>query len=1731
MPAPHTGNISVDPNIGGYQGPTESSGVTGGVSGTAGNAPEYQPALPPAGGTTYNTANSGPSMESLAAAQEAMQQRINQENEAKARKKDQGIISSTQKKQAERRSTGTPVAFTQTQATGTRRTAADDSKSNAKSQTQQNIRRPKEEEPVVQEQAKGTSLKPEILAKESGTEELNHGQSYDDGISEKKVRQRQKKEDVDYYTQAQSKTRSKQFKKESKPKPRPNPAKDTPVGQWQGPVASVTPEGVVGIGEQRHVTEMPLPYGGELPINAIVKRNMDQSIIPLSNERRIAADPNRPNVVIPPRFNGFPMGDGSPAPKLLPGQTGYYTYVASRNQNDKRKEEEIIDDSIRMQAENADFQQMYPNAVDVNTNYVTYEDFTNDYNQGVGEDGEDLRAKGRYGENVVARSVARMKQSVARIVQWYHQAYIPLASEHVDERGNIRYSDETEAAIVNYMNHMGLAPEERYIVMQQAVKALGLTPDRDGLFFKSSKREKINDQVFIEALNNMMVSCAEYGHPYGFVNRGMFLGGTRCYPIGVMTYHEAEVLCKSGHIFEGQDPYELMSKTAETWLNETLPTIRKNIYRQNNGEAQMLVLEDFVRAICSLDGISPRKYGVADEIDRGYEQMVAETVPGYKLNEDEDDRAVNDRRRRQLDLFKRRYERSFDRLDRIRNRVYQVYDEDVVDDNGVVLHRKGDKVGRNDEPNLARTRYIRNPKENAFSSVCLSVANMAKFAGVVGYVPIMASGIVEHAQGNVNTKVANGILFGRNKTYRPNDEMYAHITSEAGIEAIAAWKSLIHVGGQDALIMFHQEYNVLNKENASKFLRDFVKREGSQATAPRKAREIMARMEEAVHWLMPGDIGFGAADARRWLEGYMLNNMYNSGNANSMIADVTGIDSFRGDQLGLDYSFTADQVLEMMNSMGIERFVAAATESNAGRDAMLMARNQTFDRISPITYIVDSMLRRSGVTNMFVTLGIDTYFTYGLNLVQMMIPFSNTSSYLAVKGINMLATGGRNNTDQLDLNIMNYQMGGNDAFGAGLKKNLVYDCVKLGNICLIAGFMYFVIKALGFDEPEATWNKYVWSEYRIGKNLNLGSNDENGNPTGIPVYAAWWLNDLTMFALPMAYALNARDLDQKLGDNDPELANKLFFSGCHDMLSGCSLLDLMKTVNNAQKDFTAYEQMMQDPDMKCPPDWFSFGALQAELFCARGVNKFVPNALKSLRTDTLIVGEDALDHDAYKVYNRESEDPGKTEYVEDWFELQRRIESKYNPIYALYNNLTKNGYLFDDGSTGKTGYLFDEMPIATAKDPQRMTWAHKYDFDPDNIPGGEDNRIAYTEEMIEKVVADIDSFNSVDEALSQGYMIPYQLRFKMRDYCYQRINFEENLFNQRLQEGWLPTAEYEDAKSQMKEKQSYWYDILNNWVFNSDIPWTDEGYAKLITSSQDIYYYKDSGKPATKFDYWQLGPETIEQRFLPRGDHPTSFMPFTTPDNRGRVFDYQTRANWFKEGESGSNLQEIFNRNQEASATVPYGRDTDVYTNTAVFGGDPRFKTNEPIEANSYLSTNQASMGYRAYVPWEDEFLFNLPNFNGYINEDGKLVRGNGSKVSTTQAIFDGLKAKDRKDVDGNSSMGDMGIYKDKDEWKKSSYPSYSKRSWGYGGRSYYSRGGSGGSNYNPRIYSTKAQSTHNINSRVGSTRTNPDARSINADRAATMYSKTPGSTHVNTYLRPSFSTKGSREAYKRQDI
>lgn len=1463
------------------------------------------------------------------------------------------------------------------------------------------------------------------------------------------------------------------FRNTPKPKPKLHV---NDKGKPQGPWIPATDRGYVNVGDyhskstQQHGPGVPVNDSGVVLINpgdtptAIVKRQEgDKSIQRLDGDNRLYVDPDRPRVVIPPRYSGYPMGDGR-NPKLLDGFKSNYAYRAHRNEGEEElSDDEIIARSIKEQAENIDRLSMFPNEI-VSENRTSIEDFEKDYREG-------RREKGRYKTRTQRQK--RLDDSVDQIIDWIIEAFIPLESQYIDENGRIRFDEDVEEAIANYMNYMGFAPEQMYLVFQGVAKSLGLSPDRDNLFFNKDKKNfKLRDEIFIEALNNMMMSMEIYGHPYGLVNNGMFLGNTRCFPIGVVSYHEAEAMSKADGPLHGVDPFEIMSKAASDWVNETFPAIRKNVYRNESGPAQMRVIQDMVRSLCKLDGISPRKYQVSETIDEGFNEMMADTMPESRPDMTEEDKAVMDQRKKILLLKRKQVDRAKKRLDKKRNNPKQFYAEHVADENGVVIHEKGDRVrpwhGKSEdesdvksinERNAMKTE-VRNPRGNTFDGVCMAVGNMARFMGVVGNVPIMASGIVEHAQGNLCSWLSNKILFN-DERYVPNEYMYSLFTTDEGIDSFKAWKALMQSGGQDAVIAYFDEgYDTLNTTYAKKFLEEFVTRKGLDNKAAKLAKDIAGKMNSVAYLLMPGDIGFQKQDARRWLEGFMLNNQFYKQNG------------------GIEVAFTRDQVIEMVEADGVQKFLAGATSLISGRDAMLMTRNQTLARESPLTHMTEAILRSNGITNLFVTIGIDTYFTYGMNFIQLMFPYTNTFSYLAVRGVNKVKTGGVSNLDTDNMDILNYQMGGLDDFGVGLVKNIIYDSVKFGNIFLIAGVTTMAIAALGFKEPPDEQNKYKWSEYLIGGNLGWGQNGE-----GIPIYAAWWMNDLTLFGLPMAYAMNVKM--SGIDSDDPELATKLFIDGCADMVNGAGLLDMMKLINKTPNDIRKIEEMMADPKAQAPSDWMSYGLMQLELFCARGANKvLVPGALKNFLAEPLVTGEYDFARSAYEVYDRDSKVPGKTESVKDWAELQRRIESKYNIPYALFNNITKNHYLFDDGSTDKTGYFYDEMPINTASDPAILSyWKEHFDFDydPDNIPGGEENRIPYTESCIEKVLAHIDTLPSPEYAKAHHFHIPAELRFEMRDYLYQRINFAENLYNQRLQSGYYRNYnERQQGYQDMQNEKSKCYDYLNNWVFNADIPWSDKGYAQYRTSYMNVYYRKSDGSPASQFDMWVEGPDSIGVKTVPRGDHPSSIALFTTPDNKFAKtqetggFNYETVAKWMVEGESGTDLDKVFSDAQ--GTIVPVGRDEGVPLDSAIFGGNRGIKNDAQSESTEY-GAEIPTMGYRSYMPWDEKFI-------------------------------DELKNVKREDVDAESSFGEMGVYKDKSSWKTSSRPSYSSQSWPTNGKRNYGSYSSGGSF--PKIYS------------------NP--RSVNVDRAATMRTQRPYG-NVNTYLRPGFKTQGSRQAYSRQDL
>lgn len=126
---------------------------------------------------------------------------------------------------------------------------------------------------------------------------------------------------------------------------------------------------------------------------------------------------------------------------------------------------------------------------------------------------------------------------------------------------------------------------------------------------------------------------------------------------------------------------------------------------------------------------------------------------------------------------------------------------------------------------------------------------------------------------------------------------------------------------------------------------------------------------------------------------------------------------------------------------------------------------------------------------------------------------------------------------------------------------------------------------------------------------------------------------------------------------------------------------------------------------------------------------------------------------------------------------------------------------------------------------------------------------------------------------------------------------------------------------------------------------------------------------------------------------------------------------------------------------------------------------------------------------------------SGKVDSGVKTEYSDDSNSVFSNLIGGALSAISTAKDEGNQSYENPFGLKDPDEYNQgSSSHYYPSEMYGYG-----SKAGSG--NYSPKIYS--------------------NSRSLNASRPSTMYSKQPRDASYS-YLRPSFTTQGSRSAYER---
>ena len=1358
-----------------------------------------------------------------------------------------------------------------------------------------------------------------------------------------------------------------------------------------------------------------------------------------------------------------------------------------------------------------------------------------------------------------------------------------------------RYSKKVERAIFGLSNYFGLYDYYNGDVMaaQRTIfrcvrHYAGMSTDRQGHMFQWHRQEndfdkegvdnwELSDEEFVMICELIYQSCEQYGHPfamsYYLAGSGRKqLRGTDMYPIGYLPDMIAIPLMNEHSSLYNREtgmttPQQLKDAVMEEFKERTKPTMdatiaeamdqeRRQKRKEGKGKKvryvdketgeivkvreseitnidssiadrltmQRIVIEDINQAAARLDGIGAEEFSDISGID---------TAEHYRLSE--------------LSDMEIGYATAMEGVP-----------DAMVED---VLARDKEKI----EHEKARIAKRRKRKAGPAQLSGNIIVAGAKTNALFWQVPIILSAIAEKGVGDIQTRITLNSMAGflgidEREVEIPEDMKEAFDNKDA-YEIVDAAMILLEIGGPTALPMFGEwcaeKGKQCNRQDVMEFLRTEAQRLTSDAALPiEKFNERLTQIQQKI---LTGKYAFYKQSNRNFLMALMISSAVQKQSTEEAIE--------KGGQIGSPV-FTPDQLRDawIANSRDPMRFMTDAISYAGTRDALIMMRANNIGQFNPVSFMVKRTLAQHGITNAALTIWVDTFIPYGINFALTMLPMSKTFTYLACKG---LQWNGKANAG--DFAIGGGMSGIPDSvsltapgFTQGLKMNLLFDLMTLGKWGLMGLFLGGALAALGFGPPPDDDDFYNISMWRIGGNLGWGPDtDGDGKGDGIEIHEAFWLNDLTQFGLPIAKVLAAGIWASKPGNEVPASVKpgwqaSIFLDSLYDQFDGNVVLDVIDTVENWHESIDEYQKMLADPNYDGEATLPSIGW---QSFAYKAGEKLTPGAplYAAWGRSALLRGPNARMYDTHKVYDQTEWglSVGKTNYVYSTEEARLRQSTARNWLLALIMNKSRTS--LDTGNLDSlTGYFWWEMPPKTRADQMTLAYMSQFEIDYDNMPLGmsETTYNHLKASILEDAIAQqIDVYGTPEASVANGFFIPHDIRKILLDEKYSEIKFYKNELEARKQAGWVPS----DIWNAYQDKIDEDYKFIETWLKNDEIPTWNRGYEQLLTD-KDVSFIHEDGSPATR---WQsVVDSTVKAVWHNKGNHPTSLLPLTTVDyssNHEVTRDpYGETVNYWYD-EDKTDLNSI--KNGIGKKILEVGRDAGKTLNDSLF--------DQNVDG-SYRHPDWPTVNDRAWVKQLEVLPDDIMGFTeedatgGIYGESGKGANtlaaeaegkttpasgvgmygasGSGSGTPASGGSGDknsgagmatksnGSKSRNRNSSNASTPAGALlgagvagamgGVYQ---TIINKQYEGGNKTTnIANGGNSYYPRniysrryysGSSGGGSYdyNPKIYSN----TH----------------SVSSSRPATMYSKTPYSTHNNTYLRPSFSTKGSREAYKRQDF
>lgn len=1315
-------------------------------------------------------------------------------------------------------------------------------------------------------------------------------------------------------------------------------------------------------------------------------------------------------------------------------------------------------------------------------------------------------------------------------VGFFHITTEKVVTDKSTGKSVMRWSAPVENAMTNVMedfNLHGVNGQRTVFRLVRMYASMGV--DADGRMFNQNENEwSLSEQEFVDICEMIRMSCRIYGHPMGMPLTRYQLRGTDVYPSGVMPLVVAKELTKEGSILDDMSPSDLVQACMDEWNGRTYPTLVANLRSsgtvnpetgviEGNQIAQRVAIERMQQALSRLDGMSAedfsRRYRIDTNTYHKLEDYQNAIIAGVTTaNGNYDSEAVANKLIERTDYYKKQAQK-----------------------------QKG--VNFNDE-GVTETIVIEGDKKvsNVTAGANL-ISAVAKINSLLG-LPILAPvSIMEKGAGNIRTKFGLNILRALSQDgsekYTVSDRAYDRMKTEEAAKALDAAKILFEIGGPGAARRFSQTGRACTQANVVQFLEQEYLVDSSSSFVAQKLKDLQKISQK----LMVGDYAFRKDDSVNWFNALLIDNATRGNVQDKMSRD--GVVDKSG-----EYALTGAEIEDIMNAhTDIAGFFTEMLGHSSGISAFNMMRANSIAQVNPISYYTGRFLRDHGVTNAMITLFIDTFPIYGLNYIYNIVPFSRTLTYIAVKKTQSnqtdnaiqnadLVIGGNFNDTGIDINDPGFQ--------AGLKQNLLFDAVTFGHNMLVGGILGLAFLALGFEPPEDGDDLYNISKWKIGKNIGVGADrDGDGKGDGVEIQWAWWLNDLTLLGMPFAYFIAVGHKTKNW-----QLAGDAMLDSLYDQLEGNVILDFTDMIVNWRNHIMTMDEMSKQENYDGPTDILGFGMSQLYAGALNGLTKITPGAplMRTFNNSALLRGIDARVPDPRKVYDKSAEwkeELGVTKNVDSYYEYLTRKYSVNNWLLALAANGVQSMLAPDNEE--RTGFFANEMPVRTAGDPLSYVWAGIFHMDYDNKEDPSITDAQYDAEMAQQVLYYIDQFQEMglsprEANATYGFIITPDARKACLNYLYdvELATLDEEWINRNASGELADKNDYQVAKGIYYDRRDEINTKIYDWLKNDEIPTWGEEYELILTDYDVSYVYKDTGKPVPHGAFSQFDPN-VEAVWEPKGNHPTSIFPFTIVDYTDNIMkkggNAETANYWRDENDPAGQAEALRNMvlpdgTNLVDQIIPYGRDSGEKLGDVLFGGQPKTVLTE----EGYTHPEGSTMGHRSYVPKKRELPDDIKDIGKEYEDEW-----NEKKNAITNAAWS-----------GGGSDGGYGYYGGSTLYPRSSYGSGYSQSYGY----------SNTINYNPKIYNTKVYNDNTSNTRVynnsrvsnsrvnntkvysskagnvgkinsthgSSSKISNSPRQVGADRASGMQVRNPQSTH-NTYLRPGFSTKGSREAYKRQDI